>query len=135
VQERLANEPSYTIATVPIGKLRPFYLFCESQYQVLKPFFTKQEKINLCLCAAGGKVLSTAQIPLIQLSQMADRKEFLVHFHSEGLRDTFVKMSMGVTKLDSAVSPQHLPLQPFQNGIFLCKVPQTMRTACIPTVD
>ena len=41
---------------------------------------------------------------------MFDRKEFLVHFHSDGLRDCHLTVTMGLTKV-AGIDPAHLPLQ------------------------
>eukprot|EP01052_Picozoa_sp_SAG31_P004111 SAG31_NODE_167_length_21485_cov_31.094922_9_plen_757_part_00 len=115
-QERIANEPTFSIATVPINKLRPFYLFAANSHRVLKPFFNKLEVVNVTLCGgrdSGKKVLAETTIPLVHL---VERKEFMVHFHADGLGDTFVRVTMGLSRIDG-VAPQHLPLKLFSKGI------------------
>ena len=66
-QDRIASEPTFSIATVPVNKLRPFYMFAQNQYRTLKTFLATMEKINISLCQ-GSNVLSTSTIPLIQLA-------------------------------------------------------------------
>ena len=59
-----------------------------------------EEKIELHLCAHGRR-LSAAHIPLSHFySSLHERKEFIVHFHTESLSDTYVKMALGLTRVD-----------------------------------
>ena len=52
---RLAAEPTFTIASVPVNKLRPFYFFAAG-YQPIKRFLAKEEKIDLHLMSHGRRL-------------------------------------------------------------------------------
>lgn len=98
---RLAAEPTFNIASVPVNKLRPYYFFAAAPgHQTIKKFLVVEERIELHLCAHGRRI-STAHIPLSHFySSLHERKEFIVHFHTEGLSDTYVKMALGLTRVD-----------------------------------
>ena len=67
-RDRLAAEPTFNMATVPVNKLRPFYFFAEQNHSVgIKPFLLKEEHFEVHLCGGGGKIgggrkLATAQV-------------------------------------------------------------------------
>jgi hypothetical protein len=116
---RLAAEPTFTIASVPVNKLRPFYFFAAG-YQPIKRFLAKEEKIDLHLMSHGRR-LSTAQIPLSHFfASMQERRELTVYFHTEGLSDTFVRMTLGLSRIED-VSHTHFPLQHHNSGIWMCQ--------------
>jgi hypothetical protein len=127
---RLAAEPTFNQASVPVNKLRPFYFFVAAPgHQVIKSFFMLEEKIELHLCSHGRR-LSTAHIPLSHFyASLHERKEFIVHFHTEGLSDTFIKMALGLTRVDNMTKEvsKHFPLghersvEHMKHGVWLPK--------------
>jgi len=64
---------------------------------------------------------STAQIPLSHFfASMQERRELTVYFHTEGLSDTFVRMTLGLSRIED-VSHTHFPLQHHNSGIWMCQ--------------
>ena len=119
---RLAAEPTFNLATVPINKLRPFFFFADG-HQSIKHFMAKEEKIDLYLCAHGRR-LSTAHVPLSYFfASLQERKEFIVHFHTEGLSDTYVKMALGLSKVENITTDvrSHHSVDHMNTGIWLSR--------------
>ena len=55
VGSEMCIRDSFTIASVPVNKLRPFYFFAAG-YQPIKRFLAKEEKIDLHLMSHGRRL-------------------------------------------------------------------------------
>jgi hypothetical protein len=118
-QARLAAEPTFNVATVPVNKLRPFFFFSTSHQSGVKPFMVQQDTFDIHLCARAGtegkgklQRLSSASVSLAPfIANLERRKEFIAHFRSEGLSDTFIRVTLGLEQVKEVVSPGQLPLE------------------------